>query len=395
MATGVLDGRELDAAGTATTIAAPAPAFYAPQLDVVRFFAFFAVFVGHSFPVSARFYEQAGVPHAVAVVIASALTCGAFGVDLFFVLSSYLITTLLLREIECAGRVDVRAFYVRRALRIWPLYFIFVLGYFALQALVPKGRAPGLDAGQLALFLLFAGNFAVIRQPTLQISHLWSVSIEEQFYLAWAVAMRWVRVARLPVLAGAALALSLAARIAFLVNRAGFVAIWCSTFTRLDPLAMGVLLATGRVFRTPFRRPWLWIAGAVAAVVAMQIVLPVDRRSPYVTLPIHQILVDLAIVALACTAIVRAALDIAPGTGAVARALTYLGKISYGLYVFHPLSLAFVRDWAPAQSLAEHAATSAAALALTVAVSAVSYEVYERQFLKLKQRFTRIPSRPV
>jgi peptidoglycan/LPS O-acetylase OafA/YrhL len=376
-------------------VEAPRPAFYAPQLDVVRFFAFFVVFVGHSFPVSARFYEQSGVPHGLAVVIAAALTCGSFGVDLFFVLSSYLITALLLREIGWLGRVDVRAFYIRRALRIWPLYFLFVLGYFFLQASVPKGGFRGLDGTALVMFLLFVGNFAVVAQPMIQVSHLWSVSIEEQFYLIWAVAMRWVSVARLPAIASAALALSLASRVVLLVAGAGFVAIWCSSITRLDALAMGVLLATGTVLRAPLRRPWTWIAGSVVAVVAMQVVLPVERRSPYVSLPIHQIFIDLAIVAGACTVIVRAALDTRPGRGALARALTYLGKISYGLYVFHPLALAFVRSWAPPRSLVEHAATSAGALALTVLVSALSYEAYERRFLALKQRFTRIASRPL
>ena len=90
--------------------------FYLPELDVLRFFAFFAVFLCHVAPDGPAFYDSHG---ALGRLGAS----GAFGVDLFFTLSGYLLTSLLLREREQSGDVNLRAFYARRTLRIWPLYY--------------------------------------------------------------------------------------------------------------------------------------------------------------------------------------------------------------------------------------------------------------------------------
>src|SRR3954463_14084740 len=106
--------------------AAPAPirsAFYRPELDALRFFAFFAVFVHHTLPHDPTKYAAQHLPGFLAVVAGA----GAFGVDLFFLLSAYLITSLLLRERRQTGKIAVRAFYLRRILRIWPLYFFALL----------------------------------------------------------------------------------------------------------------------------------------------------------------------------------------------------------------------------------------------------------------------------
>src|ERR1700724_1564596 len=101
--------------------------YYRPELDVLRFFAFFMVFLSHVVPGDVAFFTAAHIPSRVADLIISMSAGGAFGVDLFFTLSSFLITTLLLREKEAYGVINVTSFYVRRMLRIWPLYFVFLL----------------------------------------------------------------------------------------------------------------------------------------------------------------------------------------------------------------------------------------------------------------------------
>src|SRR5947207_1159181 len=96
------------------------PRFYRPELDGLRFFAFLAVYINHTLlldPARGELWKRA---------LGSIGTAGAFGVDLFFALSAYLITELLLREQKARGRIDVPAFYLRRMLRIWPLYFVFL-----------------------------------------------------------------------------------------------------------------------------------------------------------------------------------------------------------------------------------------------------------------------------
>src|SRR5277367_1995577 len=110
----------------------PAERFYMPELDTLRFFAFLAVFLHHAF----EFHDFAGMPHLVMSVVINTIVAGMFGVDLFFLLSSYLITSLLLREYGATGRVDILGFWIRRCLRIWPLYFfLVVVGVFLLPSI--------------------------------------------------------------------------------------------------------------------------------------------------------------------------------------------------------------------------------------------------------------------
>lgn len=147
------------------------------------------------------------------------------------------------------GKVNTAAFYLRRVLRIWPLYFFFLFGYFFLQGWIPRGRSQQpLTGMQLVPFVLFVGNFEIMRQPFLQIVHLWSVSIEEQFYITWALAMRWVKASTLPLPAIIAIVVSVATRTFLQYTSAGkhpgmvFVSILCNTATRLDCLALGALV---------------------------------------------------------------------------------------------------------------------------------------------------------
>jgi len=107
--------------------------FYKPELDILRFFAFLAVFVFHTVNYSTGFLVQHHIPLWAAKIGLSFAGAGTYGVDVFFVLSSYLITELLLREKATTGSLDVKAFYLRRILRIWPLYYLFL----ALAVFVP------------------------------------------------------------------------------------------------------------------------------------------------------------------------------------------------------------------------------------------------------------------
>ena len=123
----------------ATTL--PRRRFYQPELDCLRFFAFFAVFIFHTFPHEADYYSARHIPFAA--LIASVSRAGSFGVDLFFLLSAYLISQLLLREKEAFGHVSLKAFYLRRILRIWPLYF---LGYLHRCFINSGGSDPALSS---------------------------------------------------------------------------------------------------------------------------------------------------------------------------------------------------------------------------------------------------------
>jgi peptidoglycan/LPS O-acetylase OafA/YrhL len=113
---------------------------------------------------------------------------GHHAIELFFIISGFLITYLLIHEKELRGRIDFRNFLVRRFLRVWPLYFTIVLFGFFVFPQLPFGRE---TAHSLPLFLLFASNFSEIvygwRDPVNFLSATWTVSVEEQFYLAWVL----------------------------------------------------------------------------------------------------------------------------------------------------------------------------------------------------------------
>src|SRR5689334_7836956 len=155
--------------------------FYRPELDVLRFFAFLGVFVFHAAPRTMDFYAAAGVPRWLGNLLISTFGAGAYGVDLFFALSAYLITSLLLRERTATGILDLRGFYLRRILRIWPLYLAFVAFAAIFAALVPGQHLP---MKYVVGYSLLAGNwiYAFYGLPASFATPLWTVSIEEQFY---------------------------------------------------------------------------------------------------------------------------------------------------------------------------------------------------------------------
>src|SRR5215203_194411 len=217
--------------------------FYHPELDVLRFVAFLAAFIHHALPRDASIYIKAGFSPFVTQWLIAAKEAGAFGLDLFFALSAYLITELLIREHANRGKFSVPAFYARRALRIWPLYFTFLAAtIFIVPAILPNDK---FGLVYILSFALFFGNWvcAFDGMPFSVASPLWSISVEEQFYIGWPLLLRFFGINRLKQLVVAMLALTFATRIllaAFAVEHPG---VWCNTLARLDPLAFGAILA--------------------------------------------------------------------------------------------------------------------------------------------------------
>ena len=216
--------------------------FYHPELDELRFFAFLMVFLHHAFPHDPAFWTKLGLPLFLARFVAGIGSTGAFGVSLFFVLSSYLITELLLREKDLMGTLDLRSFYIRRILRIWPLYFAFLALAVALQWIVP-GQHVTLRAGLWFSFL--AGNWFIVFHgfPSSVIFPLWSVSIEEQFYITWPAIVRKVNETGMMIFAGLLLVAATSARIYLGMQHTLEGDVWCNTFVQLDPIAAGILMA--------------------------------------------------------------------------------------------------------------------------------------------------------
>lgn len=343
--------------------------YYRPELDVLRFFAFFLVFLSHTVPGDAPYW------------VVGFAAGGAFGVDLFFALSSFLITTLLLRERDATGTVDPTAFYMRRILRIWPLYFVFLLVVTPLMGHVLAGE--NLPLKYTAAFLLLAGNWACVLwgYPTSIAGPLWSVSMEEQFYLVWPWIMRrWAD--NLVSVALALLVVSFAVRIYLVMDGAVHPQIWCNTLARLDPIACGAILAVfvkrKEIVLSGVARAAFWVFGIVGLAIA-------GRYGDFTGI---RSLITFPAVTAVCTALILGALGMrAP------RPLVYLGRISYGLYVFH-LTFVMLFDVSNTHEPVDRVIRIVLSLLATIATAAVSYHLLERPFLRWKERFAHVQSRP-
>ncbi len=372
--------------------------FYYPELDSIRFFLFCCVWGRHVLPTNLTSYSAHHVPMWLTTAATSVINAMMCSLDVFFIISGFLITQLLLRERDLNGTVDLKAFYVRRLLRIWPLYF-FVIGIAILLSLFDRSQALGwMD---LLSFLLFLGNWgpalghwthAVILPP------LWSVSFEEQYYLLWPLVMR--RASR-KFICGTAIGLlgvAALARLILLSQHATASGLWFNSFVRVDSIACGIVLALTFHRREPPllgipKRLMLLLLGGSAWVVIAKFCGLLDPVPTLAGGMIGYPLMSLAGVAifLAFFGAAREGASFLKNSG-----LVYLGNIAYGLYAYHYLGWQISRRvFAPYYTHRHNYSYTLSvlfSLVLTFLMAAASFKWLETPFLRLKQRFTHIPS---
>jgi peptidoglycan/LPS O-acetylase OafA/YrhL len=283
---------------------------------------------------------------------------GWLGVDLFFVLSGFLITTLLLEEHARKGRIRFGDFYLRRGRRLFPALAVLLATYLVINAV------RGTDAlGLVAHWGFYTANVYQAFWPgtavhLVGLNHLWSLAQEEQFYLLWPAALLLVMKLRRPARLLIALALALALyRAALVLNGASGFRIYFAPDTHADGLVLGSALAFARHKGAALRPTVNGVAAAAilcAPFVAFTISVP---RTQMVILPLFEV-----------AALVFVAAAVA-GTLRLPRPLIWLGGISYSLYLWHALVL-----WA------FHEHHRLAALALSVAAAYASTRWVERPF---------------
>ena len=366
-----------------------------PSLDGLRGLAIGGVLASHFLGGWPR--AAAGDRAFIAVV-----GLGWSGVDLFFVLSGFLITGILVDTLGAAGWW--RAFLARRTLRIFPLY------YLALALFWWAGPMAGLiDAWTLRRwgwwYWTYLGNWAFAARQTIpSLTHFWSLAVEEQFYLLWPLVVFLARGRRLAVVAGGLFAAGPLLRLAIVEARGWPVgSAYRVTPGRVDQLALGALLAV--LFRSAPGRAWLarwWrpvAAGGALAFLALGLPRgPFDMHQPGLEIWSHTLL-GLAYGGLLAGAVAG------EGTGGRlqhllgAAPLQVLGRYSYGLYVVHffvaEAAVAGLGRWpAGAAVLATRGgvlAFAAAATALSLGLAWLSWHLVERRFLALKSRFVARP----
>jgi peptidoglycan/LPS O-acetylase OafA/YrhL len=306
---------------------------YTPALDGLRGVAVLAVIAYHAF----------------------AFPGGGFlGVELFFVLSGFLITTLLLQERDESGGISLRAFYRRRALRLLPALFVVVGAYLVISVIRFSVGDPDADGGLLRagygafVGLAYVSNAAIAWHGNLPsgIQHLWSLAEEEQFYLVWPVVLLFLL--RLRASKTVLLALASAGVVALELHRLQLALagaperrLYMAPDTAADAILMGcvlgILFSSGtleRVVRRPLWRRAVAPLGALTVVAAVFLVPNTDY------MPLYQWLLPLVVLGGAVVIAVAACDSGSLMSRALSnRWLVNPGRRSYGLYLWHPVLL--------------------------------------------------------
>jgi peptidoglycan/LPS O-acetylase OafA/YrhL len=354
--------------------------FYRPELDVIRFVGFLCVFIHHSM---ARVPLVPGKP-SVMVAVANAF---AFGLCLFFVLSAYLIATLLMREKDQTGTIALPQFYTRRILRIWPLYFLALLGAMAWSAHLGEFHAD--RTWFLAAFLMSA-NF--VPWPDTIVQHLWSISIEEQFYVILPGFVRKASRRGLLIFAVAMIVAANAVLAYFgIIHADTDQRVWSNTIVQFEMFAGGILLALHHYGReTIFKSMGQRILAAGFLPVAWFLAAYVFRIKGIwqPALGPVSLCVGYALVALSCCLLITSVM----GLHKWPQWTIFMGKVSYGLYVFHKPVIYFVAQYG---NFVPKIFVKIIELAITSLLAWLSYRFFETPFLRLKGRFEIVKSRPV
>ncbi|MDG2272686.1 MAG: acyltransferase [Halioglobus sp.] len=355
---------------------------YRPELDAIRGLAVLIVVLAHA---SIRLSPEA-------------LRFGWVGVSIFFVLSGFLITQILLKEKVETNTLDFPAFVMRRGLRIWPLYFLVLLLYSIVLPNIDSTVFSGVyvdaqEEGFVAYWeslwphFLFLQNYLVDTQDVrLGLGIYWSLAVEEHFYLVWPLLVWVLPVRALKAVLASACLISLAMRFNFIDPIAPLSGVGHYTHTNIASLGLGCFMAILNLEgKLPVRGDLLRLLLPVGfALICFSLSSQYLGAIPSKSLVVY------------CSAIIGAGLMI---WGALLDSkilrfppLVRIGKVSFGIYLIHPLAIGITR-YAIGVETKTNWLFSIAGVLLAVAISwalaELSYRLYETPFLEIKKKFSR------
>ncbi|HEY4109816.1 acyltransferase [Puia sp.] len=343
---------------------------YFPGLDGIRAIACIMVFFGHF---NGAFGIRTLLPEHL---------IGSNGVTCFFTLSGFLITSLLLQEKRATGKINRANFYLRRILRIWPLYFLIIaIGWLTFPYVQGTDERPA----YFLYYLFFAGNYAFAAMRGIWIINpLWSVAVEEQFYSFWPAVVDSPKVLRS---CGVILATFLVIKFVARDSSEGFY--YFIRYTRIDCMAIGGIIACLKFRDSALLRPLLhplvqWTCWGLFAYAIFR--------------PLHLFSFVDDEVFSAITAILILNVATNPRTVLTLEnpVLKYLGRISYGIYAYNLPVLYLWLVCIPGEKtrmLPQWTYTLPfLLLGINVLVAHLSYHLFEKRFLKVRVRFGHLSS---
>jgi peptidoglycan/LPS O-acetylase OafA/YrhL len=317
---------------------------------------------------------------------------GASGVGLFFALSGFLITTLLLREESANGRIDLRKFYIRRSLRIFPLYYAVLGLYTALVVIMEHNAAGRLFISNLPYFLTYTTNWFVDLiinedgQRRVIFVFAWSLATEEQFYLFWPLLLRFARRHMAIATLVAVVAIDLA--LTFTFGRADVPLSAADRLLRIltspsTEICAGVLLALALHSRTGFERAWRWLGHSWSAPAATIPLLAVILWPGSAT-PGWYLALAVALTLFLATSVIRE--DHGLAKLLQLPVLARVGIVSYGIYMLHSLAVNVVKVALPHFGVISQPLSFILAVLLAYAAAEVSFRLFESPLLRMKVR---------
>ena len=381
------------------------PKLYFPGLNGLRFIAFFMVFFSHE----EHFVELLGGNYVDAYFIRK---MGASGVNLFFVISGYLITQLLLIEKANYKAIDIKGFYVRRILRIWPLYYwIMVLTFFIIPCLVTDQMfvVHGIPAiRDIILFVFFLPFVHLGLYPlSYMAAVLWSIGVEEIYYLFWPWIIKFTKNINLNklilILVGFLSVKAIVTYLPYKVNHYQIPLKHLSdafSFLRVENMIIGSIMAYIVLYQPRLKAILMNKIILVISCFLLLYFLFTGFQPFYFGLnPIIEYMIDPVIFGTVCgIVVVNVTNNITLGNLLEGRLMYSLGQISYGLYVYHCIALFLVKRLLidtlrmDGHGVAVHLIFLIGSFGLTVLMSHLSYYYFEAKFLLLKKRFTRVVS---
>ncbi len=359
-----------------------------PNLDGLRFFSFFIVYLFHIWVLMFDRYALTGTS---AGVVKFLFQNGEIGVNFFFVLSGFLITYLLIQEKKLTGKIHVGNFYVRRILRIWPLFYVCILFGLVLYPLLKK-----IIGGELFVvahpwtYFVFLNNFDFLKNgaPAI-ISVLWSVAIEEQFYLFWPLLL-------------ALFPLKYYRHLLYVIIAGSFIfrcfhgnderVLQFHTLAVIGDMALGGLLAYYIIFNEKFRQKIASLSkGAIACIYAAAVILFLFRKEIFPgTLMIFE---RIAIASIFGFIILEQNFsNNSFFKMSSLRRVSKWGIYTYGLYCIHVIAIIFVE--LAFRKAGMNLQNPLIILVLTIVafiacmiLAFISYNFFEKKFLMLKDRF--------